>query len=139
MTTAYAAFRAGRITEAEYEAEESQYTAREAAIELEADVLEGDLLDALDDGFNRVRTFADAGLMTNDRGVVVTLPNGSEFQVSIVRSANPDDRARTTACESCAVAGVDRPATTHSTNPDWSGYDLCDECAAEYDQRPPIA
>jgi hypothetical protein len=28
------------------------------------------------------------------------------------------------------------PATTRSVNPDWSGYDLCDECAAEYDARP---
>ena len=24
-------------------------------------------------------------------------------------------------------------ATTHSTNPDYSGYDLCEECAGHYD------
>ena len=41
-------------------------------------------------------------------------------------------------CESCAVAGIKREATTHSKNPDWSGYDLCNECAAEYDKRPVI-
>ena len=39
-------------------------------------------------------------------------------------------------CESCLVAGEHTPATTHSKNPDWSGYDLCEECAAEYDRRP---
>jgi hypothetical protein len=41
-------------------------------------------------------------------------------------------------CESC-LASIQRqetPATTHSTNPDFSGYDLCAECAAEYDSRP---
>lgn len=37
----------------------------------------------------------------------------------------------TRTCESCH----EKPATTHSTNPDWSGYDLCAECAAEYDKR----
>lgn len=39
-------------------------------------------------------------------------------------------------CESCLVAGIQTPATTHSTNPEWSAYDLCDECADEYNQRP---
>lgn len=38
-------------------------------------------------------------------------------------------------CESCLVAGIHTPATTHSRNPDYSGYDLCAECAAEYDSR----
>lgn len=37
-------------------------------------------------------------------------------------------------CESCN----EQEATTKSTNPDWSGYALCDECAAEYDARPPV-
>ena len=41
-------------------------------------------------------------------------------------------------CQSCDVAGIKREATTHSTNPDWSGYDLCEECAAEYDKRPSL-
>ncbi len=33
-----------------------------------------------------VRTFTEAGLLTRDRGVVVTLADGSEFQLTIVRS-----------------------------------------------------
>jgi hypothetical protein len=41
-------------------------------------------------------------------------------------------------CESHLVNGERVPATTHSTNPDWSKLDLCEECAAEYDARPPI-
>lgn len=38
-------------------------------------------------------------------------------------------------CESCVVAGEKVPATTRSVHPDYSGYDLCDECAGEYDKR----
>ena len=34
----------------------------------------------------RVTTFTDAGLLTRDRGLVVTLADGSEFQLTIVRS-----------------------------------------------------
>lgn len=34
----------------------------------------------------RVQTYEEAGVMTYDKGLVVTLPDGSEFQVSIVRS-----------------------------------------------------
>ena len=38
-------------------------------------------------------------------------------------------------CDSCLESGQETEATTKSTNPDYSGYDLCDECAAEYDSR----
>ncbi len=41
-------------------------------------------------------------------------------------------------CESCAENGESTPATTRSTNPEWSGYELCAECAAEYNQRAPV-
>lgn len=41
-------------------------------------------------------------------------------------------------CESHLVNGERVPATTHSTNPNWSGYDLCEECAREYDNRLPV-
>ena len=34
----------------------------------------------------QVRTFAEAGLMTWNRGLVITLPDGSEYQLTIVRS-----------------------------------------------------
>ena len=34
----------------------------------------------------RVRTFAEAGLMTYNKGLVITLPDGSEYQLTIVQS-----------------------------------------------------
>ena len=34
----------------------------------------------------RVRTFEDAGVLTYNRGVVIRLPDGSEFQVTIIQS-----------------------------------------------------
>ncbi len=34
----------------------------------------------------RVTTFHDAGVLTMNRGVVVHLPNGQEFQLTIVES-----------------------------------------------------
>lgn len=33
-----------------------------------------------------VDTFADAGVITNDLGVVVTLTDGAEFQVTVLQS-----------------------------------------------------
>lgn len=42
-------------------------------------------------------------------------------------------------CESCAENGEHGvPAVGHSKNPDWSGYNLCQECIDEYDRRSPI-
>jgi hypothetical protein len=38
-------------------------------------------------------------------------------------------------CDSCLESGEHTPATTTSTNPDYSGYELCAECVAEYDSR----
>jgi len=32
------------------------------------------------------RTFEDAGVMTNNKGLVITLPDGTEYQLTIVRS-----------------------------------------------------
>lgn len=34
----------------------------------------------------RVQTFDEAGLMTRNSGLVISLPDGSEFQLTIVRS-----------------------------------------------------
>lgn len=34
---------------------------------------------------NNVRTFEDAGVLTRDAGLIINLPDGSEFQVTIVR------------------------------------------------------
>jgi len=43
-----------------------------------------------------------------------------------------DKETRVTMCESCN----EKPATGHCQNPDFSGYELCDECITEYDTRP---
>ena len=45
-----------------------------------------DLLEHDDDLDTEAETFEAAGVMTNNRGLVVRLPNGAEFQVTIVRS-----------------------------------------------------
>ena len=34
----------------------------------------------------RVQSFCEAGLMTSNNGLVITLPNGSEFQLTIIQS-----------------------------------------------------
>ncbi len=34
----------------------------------------------------RVRTYEEAGVMTYDKGLVITTPDGQEFQLTIVRS-----------------------------------------------------
>ena len=34
----------------------------------------------------RVNTFEEAGVMTYNKGLVITLPDGTEYQLSIVRS-----------------------------------------------------
>jgi len=34
----------------------------------------------------KTRTYEDVGMLTTDRGLVVTLPDGSQFQVTIVQS-----------------------------------------------------
>jgi hypothetical protein len=46
---------------------------------------EGDeQIDELLNAIREVRTFADAGLLTRDRGIVVTLDDGTEMQLTIV-------------------------------------------------------
>lgn len=38
------------------------------------------------DGVRGTATFADAGIMTRNAGLVVTMDDGEEFQITIVRS-----------------------------------------------------
>jgi len=47
-----------------------------------------DLLDAEDQPvtIKRLRTYRDVGLLTNNKGIVVTMSDGSEFQVQVVQS-----------------------------------------------------
>ena len=48
---------------------------------------EGDVKEILDpDGVRKVATFADAGVLTMNAGLVVTMDDGAEFQITIVRS-----------------------------------------------------
>ena len=72
----------------------------ESDYENEAQVTEDTLQDGLmeliseaaDDSFGigwedaRVHTFEDAGVMTYNKGLVISLPDGSEFQLTIVQS-----------------------------------------------------
>lgn len=55
-----------------------------------ADELESDLMDAILayelQGVRSVRTFEDDGVLTRDKGLVLTLKDGTEFQITIVRS-----------------------------------------------------
>lgn len=34
----------------------------------------------------RVRTFEEAGVLTYDKGLVISLPDGSEYQITIIQS-----------------------------------------------------
>lgn len=34
----------------------------------------------------RVKTYAQAGVLSGNKGLVITLPDGSEFQVTIIQS-----------------------------------------------------
>ncbi len=58
------------------------------------DILTGSLFDdefAIDEVESVVRkivSFEDAGLLTHDRGVVISLRDGSEFQVTIAQSGS---------------------------------------------------
>ena len=57
-----------------------------------AENLENILIDALEyyqeeEGAKiKTRTYSDVGMLTTDRGFVVTLPDGSQVQVTIVQS-----------------------------------------------------
>lgn len=44
----------------------------------------------LDSAVARTQTFAEAGLMTNNVGVTVTLDNGAEYQLTVVQSKGAD-------------------------------------------------
>ena len=57
-------------------------------------VLDGDVTGAASavneafdpDGVRAVATFADAGVLTMNHGLVVTMDDGTEFQITVVRS-----------------------------------------------------
>lgn len=48
------------------------------------------LADAIAEGTGgeaRTQSFADAGVLTTNEGIVLRLPDGREFQITVVRSA----------------------------------------------------
>jgi hypothetical protein len=45
-----------------------------------------ELFEGMVSGVIEVQTFDEAGILTQDRGVLVTLEDGKEYQISIVRS-----------------------------------------------------
>lgn len=51
-----------------------------------ASIFEGEDLPEEIEQVQRIRTFENACLLTNDRGVVITADDGSEFQVTIIQS-----------------------------------------------------
>jgi len=59
------------------------------ALNLHAEALNDDAGTDVPDGIEEVsavETFAEAGLLTNDAGLVLHMADGSEWQVTIVRS-----------------------------------------------------
>lgn len=48
-----------------------------------------DALEAIEEMTSSVRTFADAGVMSNNLGLVVRLPDGEEIQLAILGSHQP--------------------------------------------------
>lgn len=52
------------------------------------DILISALYTEMDDcgSIEMIRDYEEAGILTNDEGLVVTLPNGEEYQITIVRS-----------------------------------------------------
>lgn len=72
-------------------------------------------------------------------GQVISIETSRFNRPGAPESIREERTMMTIECESCAEAGQHGvPATTHSSNPDWSGYDLCAECAAHYDAEGPI-
>lgn len=64
-----------------------------------AEILQ-DVIAAADEDFDgrvRVRSYEDAGILTHNAGLVVRLPDGSEFQLTIVQSENGE------ACPDCGA------------------------------------
>ncbi len=58
----------------------------------------------------------------------------------MARYTNPGTGETMAECDSCAEGGEHgAPAVERGKNPDWSGYDLCQECIDEYDSRMPEA
>lgn len=101
--------------------------------ELLVGLFTGDVdLDELDEtiawGSGGVQTFADAGLLTRDAGIVLAAAGGAEFQISIVRSARADGAV-------CVECGDDFESSTDLMQHlvEGHGYDVDDADMAAAD------
>ncbi len=62
-------------------------------------------------GVDQIRTFEDSGVLTDNKGLTISLTNGSEFQVTIVRSC-PPEAGECPECEDAPPAGDANPYCT---------------------------
>lgn len=69
--------------------QEARFSEEELAAALDRVMQDIELVDEFDDVATTVRatsTFADVGMLTMNAGLVIELDDGSEFQLTIVRS-----------------------------------------------------
>ena len=64
-----------------------------------------------------ITTFEERGVLTNNKGLTVSLTNGSEFQITIVRSCPPEAGE----CGECEDA------------PPVEGQAYCDDCIGQFE------
>lgn len=76
------------------------------------------------DVIRRIENFVDAGVLTTDRGVVVLFKDGSEFQISIVRTSAASTSAEQEEDELVECEGCDREYEADDIGTDG----LCDDC-----------
>lgn len=56
------------------------------------EIIQSVLMEATDEEYNffpeakRIKSFDDAGVLTTDQGIIVTMNDGSEFQLAVVQS-----------------------------------------------------
>lgn len=64
---------------------ENEESLKEEDLDNTEESLVQDIKEFLEDAF-RVETFEEAGVMTNNKGLVVTTASGKQFQVQVLRS-----------------------------------------------------
>ena len=54
---------------------------------------DGAAWEEIENAIRGAQSYRDAGVLTRDRGVVLTLANGAQFQLTVVRSERPHEQA----------------------------------------------
>ena len=52
---------------------------------------DNDAWEAIEEGTRSAQAYSDAGILTRDKGLVLRMASGAEFQITIVRSERPDE------------------------------------------------